>query len=59
MVCDECDPKKLYRYEGVKNTIIQIPAVELSKNETINWKIKECKHCNQQFNEPKYNPGEK
>lgn len=54
MVCEECDPKKLYRYDGVENIIIQIPALGLSKNETITWKIKEYKCCNQQFNEPIY-----
>ena len=54
MVCDECDPKKLYRYDGVENMVIQIPAVGLSKNEIVTWKIKKCKYCNQQFNEPIY-----
>lgn len=54
MVCDKCDPKKLYRYENVENTVIPIPSVGLSKNETVDWTIKECKYCNQEFNEPVY-----
>jgi hypothetical protein len=57
MVCDKCDPMKLYRYENVENTIIQIPATGLSKNEQVDWIIKKCKYCNQKFNIPTYDVG--
>jgi len=49
MVCDKCDPQKIHRYDNVEKIVIPALAIQVQKNELINFEIKECRECNQQF----------
>jgi len=51
MVCDICDPSKLYRYDEVEKSIIGLPAINLELNANVGWEVKKCRYCRQHFNQ--------
>lgn len=55
MACDKCDPKEIYRYDGVEKSIIPIPAIQLGRNDTVSWDVQRCKFCHQQYDIPTIN----